>query len=262
MKLGVIGLGHVGRAMQSLFVPFADVVPYDLLTHSSYPEDELAKCAFSIICVDTPMGDDGSCNVDNVRAAVDRVPTQRLLVKSTVPPGFTEALVIETGKEICFSPEYFGESNYLSSVVAAGPSGMPFVIVGGRPEHRRTMLDDLSALLGPEKVYFQCSSVEAELIKYMENAYLATKVTFVNQFYDLCETFNADWHTVREGWLLDPRIERSHSEVFSSERGFGGRCLPKDVSAIISAAGDAGCDPYFLRAVLEANRRFRNVPQG
>jgi nucleotide sugar dehydrogenase len=257
MKIGIIGLGHVGRAMQGLFARFADLTSYDLQIHSTYPQDDLAKCEFSVVCVDTPMREDGSCNVDNVRAAVTQLPTPRVLLKSTVPPGFTDALTAETGKEICYSPEYFGESNYWSTFVAAGPAGLPFVILGGRPEHRRPMLDDLSTMLGPEKVYFQCTSVEAELIKYMENSYLAAKVTFVNQFFELCETFNADWHTVREGWLLDPRIERSHSEVFRGERGFGGRCLPKDVNAIVAAAENVGYDPHFLRSVLKANSRFR-----
>jgi len=85
---------------------------------------------------------------------------------------------------------------------------------------------------GHHCVYYACSAVEAEIIKYMENSFLTTKVAFVNQFYDIANLFGADWHRVREGWLLDERVGRAFSAVFADNRGFGGKCLPKDISAI------------------------------
>ena len=98
-------------------------------------------------------------------------------------------------------------------------------------------------------------------MKYMENSYLALKVTFVNEFYEICRTFGADWHAVREGWLLDPRVERSHTAVFINQRGFGGRCLPKDVNAIAAAAVAAGYTPGLLQEVLASNDRFHALQQ-
>jgi UDP-glucose 6-dehydrogenase len=92
----------------------------------------------------------------------------------------------------------------------------------------------------------------------MENSYLATKVSFVNEFRRICETFDADWHTVREGWLLDPRIEPTHTAAFAHAPGFSGKCLPKDVSAIVRAAADAGYDPALLMEVLRSNERFHS----
>jgi UDPglucose 6-dehydrogenase len=256
MRVGIIGMGHVGKAMRQVFEAFADIVEYDVATDSKYPDTELAGCDFAVVCVSTPMQPDRSCDIANVRDAVARLPLDRVLLKSTVAPGTTDLLIAETGKHICFSPEYFGESSYFSQFVAAGPAATPFVILGGSPEDRQSLIDDLCPALGPDKTYFQCSAIEAEVVKYMENAYLATKVTFVNEFYEICRAFGADWHTVREGWLLDPRIERAHTLVFRDNRGFGGRCLPKDVNAVVEAAAKAGYDPQFLRAVLESNRLF------
>ncbi len=256
MKIGIIGMGHVGRAMREIFGPYAELVEYDVNMEGDYPERELAECDFAVICVGTPMGDDYACDVRHVEEAVAQLPVARVLIKSTVAPGTTDRLAKQTGKRICFSPEYFGESTYFSSFVAAGPAGAPFVVIGGAPEDRQWMVDALCPILGPEKTYFQCTALEAEVIKYMENSYLATKVTFVNEFYEICQAFGADWHTVREGWLLDPRVERSHSLVFRENRGFGGRCLPKDVNAIVEAAASAGYEAPFLRAVLETNRKF------
>ena len=202
------------------------------------------------------MSADGACDTTNVEDAVARLPVSRVLLKSTVPPGSTDLLEQATGKQICFSPEYFGESTYYNPFLAAGPKAVPFVILGGRPNVRHWFIDLLQPVLGPEKTYFQCAAVEAEAIKYMENSYIATKVAFVNEFRQICAAFEADWHTVREGWLLDPRVERAHSAAFAGAPGFGGKCLPQDVSDIVHAAMTAGYAPALLEEVLRSNQRF------
>jgi UDP-glucose 6-dehydrogenase len=86
----------------------------------------------------------------------------------------------------------------------------------------------------------------------MENCFLATKVAFVNQFFALSGCFNVDWEELRQLWLLDPRIGESHTTV-TSERGFRGRCLPKDMAAIIAASRPFGGAPL-LESVQEFNR--------
>jgi len=257
MKIGIIGMGHVGQTMAEVFGPFADLVTYDIASKEKYPYSELSDCSFAIVCVGTPMNEDGSCRTDNVIDAVSALPTDRILLRSTVPPGTTDRLILLTGKRVCFSPEYFGESSYLSNFHAAGPSQIPFMIVGGSEADRRQMITDICAILGPDKIYFQCTAREAEIVKYMENAYLATKVGFVNEFFEICKVFGADWHTVREAWLLDPRVDRSHTAVFESSRGFGGRCLPKDLRAIVEAASEAGYHPALLAQLLKSNANFR-----
>jgi UDP-glucose 6-dehydrogenase len=122
---------------------------------------------------------------------------------------------------------------------------------------RSELLDLLVPLLGAEPTYFTCGSLEAEIVKYMENAFLAMKVTFANEFERICARFGADWHTVREGWLLDPRVGRSHSAVHAPRGGYAGRCLPKDLSAITEAARLAGYEPTLLVEVARANERIR-----
>jgi len=261
-KLGVIGTGHVGSAMIKLFSGFADVVSYDARRDAEYPAFRLAQCDAGIICVDTPSGSGGECDVSHVRDAVERLPVEKVLIKSTVAPGTTDKLCEETGKQICFSPEYFGESPFNEWYWTDGSKDVPFVIFGGTPSIRRFFVDFLSPVLGPGKTYFQCSALEAEIVKYMENAYLATKVSFANEFRRICDAFGADWHTVREGWLLDPRIERSHTLAFADSPGFSGKCLPKDLRAIVRASADAGYDATLLAEVLRSNERFREPLAG
>jgi UDPglucose 6-dehydrogenase len=256
LKLAIIGMGHVGTAMHDLLRQHAEIVSYDAAKSRDYPRHELTACHAAIICVDTPMEADGACDTSQVCDAVARLPVATVLLKSTVPPGTTDLLAATTGKQICFSPEYFGESGYDQSFWR-GPKDVPFVILGGEPAVRRRFIDLLQPVLGPARAYFQCSALEAEIIKYMENAYLATKVTFVNEFRGICEAFGADWHTVREGWLLDPRIEPTHTAAFASPPGFAGKCLPKDLNAIVHAATEAGYSPALLAEVLRSNERFR-----
>lgn len=105
-----------------------------------------------------------------------------------------------------------------------------------------------------------CTSLEAELIKYMENSFLATKVTFVNEYYDIVTRYGADWHRVREGWLLDGRIGRPHTTVFRDRRGYSGKCLPKDIQAITRAAEeDLGYSARLLKQVIDVNHRMNEL---
>jgi UDPglucose 6-dehydrogenase len=257
MKIGIIGMGHVGATMQAMFQHHAELITYDLTDTGPYPHNALAACDFAIVCVNTPPDATGACDTTNVIEAIKRLPTQRVLLKSTVPPGTTDQLTDATGKIICFSPEYVGESTYHQPFWADSAAGVPFVIIGGAAEGRRFFIDAFLPVLGPSKTYFQCTAREAEVIKYMENSYFATKVTFVNEFYEICRAVGADWHTVREGWLLDPRVEPMHTAVFPADRGYAGKCLPKDTDAIIHAATAAGYHPQLLAEVVRSNARMR-----
>ena len=90
----------------------------------------------------------------------------------------------------------------------------------------------------------------------MENSFLALKVGFCNEFFDLCTTVGADFETVRDIWVQDHRINQSHTEV-TEERGYGGSCLPKDVAAVCNTARDLGSPMEILEALHSANIRHR-----
>ncbi|MFG1928809.1 hypothetical protein [Cryptosporangium sp. NPDC048952] len=258
MKIGIIGMGHVGSSMRDLFGAHAELITYDQADATPYPHDELSTCDFAIICVNTPPGPDGTCDTSRVVEAIKQLPTARILIKSTVTPGTTDQLITDTGKDICFSPEYVGESTYYNPVYAQ-PDSVPFIILGGHPAVRGWFVDALLPILGPTKTYFPCAAIDAEVVKYMENAFFATKITFVNEFRRICDAVGADWHTVREGWLLDERVEPSHTAVFATAPGFDGKCLPKDLAAIVAAARGAGYQPHLLAEVLASNSRFRSA---
>ena len=257
-KIAIIGMGYVGKAFANFVGDRYPLVRYDIADGTPYPKDGIDSCDLAVVCVPTPQAADGSCDTSILEEVIGIIETPLIMIKSAVVPGTTDMLKSKTGKHIVVSPEYIGESKYHNPIYKT-MTDTPFHIVGGDSKDVRGVFEILETIAGPHCVYYSCTAVEAELVKYMENSFLATKVAFVNQFYDISAVFGAEWHKVREGWLLDERIGRSFSLVFASDRGFGGKCLPKDISAIITAAEVVGYDASILKAVMEYNKKIRSV---
>lgn len=259
MKIGLVGRGYVGGAVERLFAPHHALLSWDVRDAVAMPTDEYNDCDVVIICVSTPQASEGGLDARAVTSVITSLSTQRVLIKSTLPIGTVDRLVETTGRDICYWPEYVGQSTYYNPYFPNDIAEVPFVILGGLPNSTRWALHLLQPMLGPTKIYYRCSSRDAEVVKLTENAFFAAKITFVNEMRRVCEAVGADWDVVREGWLLDPRVERMHTLAFPDSAGFGGACLPKDVSGLVTDARAAGYDPRFLAEVLESNARFRSA---
>jgi UDPglucose 6-dehydrogenase len=201
------------------------------------------------------MADDGSADTSIVEEVVSWIESDLIILRSTVPLGTTDRLRQATGKAIVFQPEY-------------GPAETPdhpfndlrnvrWAILGGDRRDTIRVADLYKTTFSADFTVQQTDALTAELTKYMENAFLALKVTFCNEFYDIAESHGIDYNELRELWLLDPRVGRSHTFVLPFSRGFGGRCLPKDLSSIITVAQQAGVRPRLLEAVRDTNRAIR-----
>ena len=92
----------------------------------------------------------------------------------------------------------------------------------------------------------------------MVNTHLALKVAFCNEMYDLCEKLGTNYYEVRDMWLLDPRTTKSHTAVFTGERGFGGKCFPKDTNAFTRFARNTGSPLKLLEKAIDINKELRN----
>lgn len=259
-KIAIIGRGYVGRAYNKLF-PDAHV--YDRHVKDLEVERKLVNaCELAIVCVPTAMKEDGSCDISIVEDVMEWLETPLILIKSTIPPGTTEKLKIKYCRAICHSPEYVGEGGYYIPFWEfphpTEPQHHTFMIIGGDPLHREAILDFFYPVLGPTKTYYQVDSTTSELIKYYENCMIAAKVTLANEFYELARIFGVSYSQVREGLVLDSRQGKMFTSVFKNRRGFDGKCLPKDVNAIVYASTQAGYVPELLKEVLKSNYRFRN----
>lgn len=254
MKLGIVGYGVVGKALAQVFRYNAgnpDLVIYDKFVKGMNTPSRRAaiqNCDLVFIAVPTPEGPDGKCNLSAIEEVVSWIRPV-MCVKSTVPPGTVDRLSAKTGKTICFSPEYVGETAWhpLKGIESHG-----FIIVGGEGSACKLVIQAYQQFLGPMPHYYITNAKTAELCKYMENAFLATKVAFANQFYDIADGFGVDYNELRELWLADERVGRSHT-IVTAERGYRGRCLPKDMASIIHAAKEFGGAP-----LLEAVDRFND----
>lgn len=261
-RVGIIGMGYVGKGMLKLFQRAHDVTWYDVETQ---PErDMVLGVDLAVICVPTPMQPDGSCDTSIVEEVASWVDAPLVLIKSTVPPGTTDRLNQNDKKpgawaRFHFSPEYMGEPrNYVPEWKYPDPR-LPhkhdFVIVGGMQAER--VLDLIVPCMGPHTRFISTDTRSAELTKYMENAYFAMKVSFVTEFRNLARLLDVDWYTLRSQWLLDSRVEPDHTMSFANDPGWGGKCLPKDVNAICHAAREAGGSSPLLEAVIAVNNIHR-----
>jgi UDPglucose 6-dehydrogenase len=256
MKIGIVGFGFVGRAIERLLrkgdheivVWDKFVAPWNTPQH----RDHIQHCDLAFVCVPTnEKSFSGECDLSQVEECVSWIDVP-ICIKSTVVPGTVDRLATQFQKAVAFSPEYIGESSDHPWKDLDSPG---FVIVGGPPSLQELVILALRDCVPPVTQFYPTDAITAELCKYMENSFLAAKVAFVNQFYDIAQALGVDFEELRRLWLLDSRVGESHTRV-TAERGFAGRCLPKDLHAIIAVMRDRGGAPL-LEAVSQYNDRVR-----
>jgi UDPglucose 6-dehydrogenase len=259
-KVGVVGAGVVGTAMQRLCGP--ETVMYDLKPECPRDRNAINACDAVFICVPTPMKRDGSCDVSIVEETVAWVEAPLIILRSTVPPGTTDRLRQQYRRHVVFQPEYLGET---PGHVFGNMAERTFVVLGGLPEDTSKAADLYKHYYNAMVYFYFCDAVTAEVAKYMENSFYAVKVTFMNEFYDIAKAHGVNFDVLREVWLADTRISRDHTFVYPGARGFSGKCLPKDVNAIVRSCDERGYEARLLKAVLEINQQFlaynQNYPQ-
>ncbi len=257
-KVGIIGYGYVGKAMYEFFKDHYDTYIYDPYVENTHTKDQINECDLGVVCVPTPMSANGSCDTSIVEEVVGWLETPLIILKSTVPVGTTDALADEHSARVVFSPEYCGESTYWSPYgFHTEVKDTPFFTFGGCLDDCSEAIDYYLPITGPMKTYHQTTAEVAEMAKYMENCFYATKIAFCNEIYSICENMGIDWNADREAWLLDPRIHPMHTAVFRDSRGFGCKWLPKELNAMISFAKDYGVDPILLESVWKSNSEVR-----
>jgi len=262
MKIGIVGYGYVGKAMFNFFKNHYNVIFYDPFIDGSCTKEEINDCNLAVVCVFTPTGNEGQCDTSIVEEVMEWINTPLILIKSTVAVGTTKRLKEKLGKRICFSPEYIGESTYDTGYFNFNKDMKhhSFFTFGGDKQDTAELVSMFQIISGPTKIYKQTDETSAEIAKYMENAFFSTKLIFCHEFNQICKHWGVDYNEVRECWLLDPRMGPSHTCIFKNkEFPFDGKCLPKDLAAIIYSAKEKGYEPNFLEEVNTSNNRIKNL---
>ena len=246
MKIGIIGYGHVGKAMHALF---KKAVIYDKYLGVGTPE-EINSCDATFVCVPTPQSKDGHCDTSAVEEVIQWVQSKVIILRSTVYVGFTDEMCKKYNKEIVFQPEYYGET---VAHPFADLNNRQWLVFGGRKKGIDLAIRTYQQVINSNIRIYQCDAKDAEMAKYMENAFLAMKVIFCNEMFDIAKALGANYNQVREIWTADPRVGTSHTFVYEDKRGFGGSCLPKDIASIIAQSEDKNQDCTLLKSVVKKN---------
>ena len=258
IKVGIIGNGFVGEAQAFAFSPVADVKIFDVDPNkSSHPIDEVYKCDLVFVCVPTPMLDDGTQNLDYINNVfLNSSDFPIYIIKSTVLPGTTDILLRKYEyKKIIFSPEFLTERTAKLDMLTQAR-----IIIGGKEE----WVNEAKKLYNvrfKNKNIIETDSITAELVKYMNNTFFATKVSIMNEFKLLSDKIGANWDHALNGFASDGRIGDSHLDVpgHDGDLGYGGKCFPKDVCALIDFGKKNGVHMNSIEGGWKTNLHVRNV---
>jgi len=269
--IGIVGQGFVGNAVYQKFKNYYDVLTNDLDENKSTAtlENLTQMCSTIFLCLPTPMKSDGKCDtsilekvLDTIDLLTDNLETKKtIVIKSTIPPGTTEKFNKRyESLDIVFNPEFLTERNAVEDY-----NNQDRIILGG-PRPSTTELKQIFSKVFPKAHIIKTDSTHAEMVKYLTNSFLATKVSFANEIYQICEGLHIDYDKVVEYATYDERLGKSHWNVpgHDGDFGFGGHCFPKDLSALLHLTVELGTINNVLLATSNTNdeiRKFRDWEQ-
>lgn len=241
----IVGCGVVGSNVKEKLKKFnPDVVDKFKPELTTYDQDKTYD--FAYICVDTPYNEINTCDITEVLNAVNDNKANYYVIKSTILPGTTDYIIEQTKKNVVFSPEFYGGTQHCNNF------DFGFTIIGGAKEDCIEVQQMLQNVFDARHKFRLTDAKTAELVKYMENSYLATKVTFCNAFYRIAEHYNINYEDVRELVTLDPRIDASHTFVYRDHPYYDSHCLNKDVRAIAEDSNS-----QFLKFINSINEQYK-----
>ncbi len=301
-KVGQIGYGFIGNAVVELFRPHCRVAVYDKAGYVGKPVqpnvvycgqiDDLVRFADVIfVAVPTPMKPSGECHTDIVESVIQDVQNSAMrikrdigsfvmVLKSTVPPGFTKKMQDKYALRLVFSPEFLTEASAVRDFKTTNR-----VILGGDVEDARVVFKYFEGVWptrvfpspafdpqhpdGPVQIV-QCESTVAEMVKLSTNVHLTSKVMISNELYLICERLGVPYDDVKLLTQLDRRIGTSHMNVPGPDGhlGYGGHCFVKDTQSLghiseeLGLSGDGayedGSDTNLFRSLHRRNLGIRD----
>lgn len=253
MNIGIVGLGTVGRALKHGFERLGHTVRvHDRKLNTKIWD--LLDTEIIYICVPTPPGSLGACHTGIVEGVVEELRDYRgvVAIKSTIEPGTTERLQKQYPEmKLCHVPEFLRASSPETDFVER----LRVLVIGCTPT---SWFDSVARVINshgryPRKVV-TATSTEAELIKYMYNAFNALRIVFADEFWQLCRREGADFQKIKDVFVDLEGIPNAYMDIAENFRGkFGGACLPKDLKAILAYARSVGVEMNLLEAVEKAN---------
>jgi len=265
-KIGIIGKGFVGSAVEFGFSAQtgcdAELRVYDKdkskSTHTL--EETVNKSDVVFVSVPTPSNLDGSIHLGILESVLSDINSvydgnSIILIRSTVTPGTTRKLQEKFNKlRVVFNPEFLTERSAKFDFI-----NQARFVLGGAPVDTTKVADLYKWRFGETGAYIETNFETAEMIKYMNNCFFATKVSFMNEMRQIADKVNVEWDIAVDGFVSDGRIGHSHLAVPGPDgkSGFGGSCFPKDIQAIITFGEELGLNMNTLKGVWQTNLEVR-----
>lgn len=288
--INICGAGFVGGSLAFLCrnndVPFTiydivkkeDIGQISTFTNikSLIKSSELSNnINYYFVCVPTPPADDGGCNTDIVETVVKKIYEYSrketvIMIKSTIKPGTTDILNEKYNKDkfgIFFTPEFLTERRANLDMYEA-----KFALIGTtQPKHNKpNQLTNQHLVKLFSRLYSHNGDINIlvdsallfEILKYTMNTYFATKITFFNEIYELCERCNVNYNELKGLFPLDNRIGEYGTIVPGPDARFSynGSCLVKEIDAMVKLQEELGLSNEFIKCVQKRGRDFRKTP--
>ena len=273
-RIGIVGNGFVGSAVHFGFSPTTagphdceiKVYDKDPLKSVDSIEETVNESEFIFLSVPTPSNKDGSMNLDIVEQALQDISDINenqdniVLLRSTVTPGTTRKLQEKyPNLRLVINPEFLTERNAKYDFI-----NQARIIIGGGDtmiqKHEVEKVGDLyRSRFGESQPIIETNWETAELIKYMSNCFFTTKISFMNEMYQIAEKCGVDWEVALDGFFRDGRVGNSHMNVpgHDGKFGFGGSCFPKDIQALIHFGESLGLNMNTLKGAWNTNLEVR-----
>lgn len=245
MNILICGNGNIGKHLEKeLSVnKNIDIKIYDKYKSSNNSVGlNYLKFDFMFVCVPTEKLKDGRADTSEVKDCISKFGDQcnTIIIKSAVPVGTAEKI---GRKNIIISPEYWGTTQHCPE-----PN---FLILGGEREYRDKVVQLYNTIKNGYYKYYFTDWKTAELVKYMENSWIATKITFCNEFNKIAKAYGISYSELRELWLADSRVSPSHTLIYDDAPDFSNsHCLSKDVPALIKMCEDNDLEVPLLKTLL------------
>ncbi len=261
MKIAIVGYGFVGKALKNAIRNSVDVFIVDPVLGTNIKELNTFNPEFIFICVPTPMSDDGSQDSSIIESVIEEIIKNNLksiiVIKSTILPNFLSAFSSQIKNLLC-NPEFLREKNANHDFINS-----ELILIGGEKRLSNKLRDFYINHTNCKCENFKFTDlVSASLIKYTINTFLATKVIFFNQLFNIFNHLNpsSSWDEFTQIISSDSRIGDSHMKVPGNDNrlGFGGPCFPKDCNALHKYSKDINQNFSLLGHAKSINNDIRS----
>jgi UDPglucose 6-dehydrogenase len=243
MKFGILGYGYVGKATHKSILKNADAIVYDIAFNID--KSIIYEADIVFICIPTNTNDDIDIIIEEIKNLQQNNTDVKIVIRSTLPLGTCSRIQEEVGP-IIYIPEFLRERYWETDCLKR-----PLIVGCDSSELSLDWLNDEETVI--------CSTSEAELVKMFSNNFAIVRIAFANVFYDLSESVGADYDLVKD-MFFKVEHDQTYMEIpgHDGTRGFGGKCLPKDLDYLIDTLDQFNIDQNWFKHIRELNKKWRN----